>query len=133
MLALPARGRSPRRARRRAVALVIGGDVGGTKTRLCLFEVEGEALQARAERTFSSPGYPALDDIVRDFLALTGARAELACFGIAGPVAGRTARTTNLAWRISAEGDRARLRHPAGAADQRPRGDRLGDRRSRRR
>jgi glucokinase len=85
------------------VTLVIGGDIGGTKTRLCLFEVSGETLEARAERTFSSPGYPALDDIVRDFLALTGARAELACFGIAGPVTGRTARTTNLAWRISAE------------------------------
>jgi glucokinase len=84
------------------VTLVIGGDIGGTKTRLCLFEVDGEALAVRAERTFSSPGYPALDDIVRDFLALTGARVELACFGIAGPVAGRTARTTNLAWRINA-------------------------------
>jgi len=84
------------------VTLVIGGDIGGTKTRLCLFEASGETLEMRAERTFQSIGYPALDDIVRDFLALTGARAELACFGIAGPVAGRTARTTNLAWRIDA-------------------------------
>ena len=84
------------------MTLVIGGDIGGTKTRLCLFEASGETLEMRAERTFQSIGYPALDDIVRDFLALTGARAELACFGIAGPVAGRTARTTNLAWRIDA-------------------------------
>lgn len=85
------------------MTLVIGGDIGGTKTRLCLFEASGETLEVRAERTFQSIGYPALDDIVRDFLALTGARAELACFGIAGPVAGRTARTTNLAWRIDAD------------------------------
>jgi glucokinase len=85
------------------VTLVIGGDIGGTKTRLCLFEASAETLEVRAERTFQSIGYPALDDVVRDFLALTGARAELACFGIAGPVAGRTARTTNLAWRIDAD------------------------------
>jgi glucokinase len=86
------------------LALVIGGDIGGTNTRMCLFEARDGALEVRAERTFPSAGYPALDDVVRDFLALTGASPELACFGIAGPVAGRTARTTNLAWRIDAGG-----------------------------
>jgi len=85
-----------------AVTLVIGGDIGGTNTRLTLFEAAGPALEVRAERSFPSAGYPALDDVVRDFLALTGAAPELACFGIAGPVSGRTARTTNLAWRIDA-------------------------------
>jgi len=81
---------------------VIGGDIGGTKTRLGLFEATGTSLEKLAERTWASAGHAGLSEIVAAFLAEIGTSCERAAFAIAGPVAGRWARTTNLPWAIDA-------------------------------
>jgi glucokinase len=82
---------------------VIAGDIGGTKTRLGLFEVAGSGLTRLEEQTYASAEYAGLSEIVAAFLAAAHAACERAAFAIAGPVAGRTARTTNLPWLIDAD------------------------------
>ena len=82
---------------------VLAGDVGGTKTRLAVFEVEGVRLETLFERSYPSSEYGSLDAIVRDFLDRAGADCRQACFGIAGPVQQGRVETTNLPWVIEAQ------------------------------
>jgi glucokinase len=82
---------------------VLAGDIGGTKTRLGLFEIEEAGTRTLEEHVFSSEEAEGLEAIVAEFIAgrTTGCRA--ACFGIAGPVTGRRMRTTNLPWVVDAD------------------------------
>ena len=83
--------------------IVMAGDIGGTNTRLALFE-EG-AVTPLLERTYPSASESGLEAIAEKFLvearvaapALSGPP-ERACFGIAGPVEGNVCRATNLPW-----------------------------------
>ncbi|MEO8213128.1 MAG: glucokinase [Myxococcales bacterium] len=92
--------------------IVLAGDIGGTNTRLALFEVDryvpgGNTTPHRSlwERTYPSASQSSLDAIAEMFLqearaavpALHGPP-ERACFGIAGPVEGNVCRATNLPW-----------------------------------
>ena len=81
---------------------ILSGDIGGTKTRLAIFTVTGTQLQTEREISYPSRDYTNFDELVADFLreAETPSRAA---FGIAGPVQGRVAQTTNLPWRIDAD------------------------------
>ena len=81
---------------------VLGGDTGGTTTRLGLFEVEADGLNLVAEQIFASPDYPGLEEVVAEFLEGRAGAGLAACFGIAGPVVGRRIRTTNLPWVVDA-------------------------------
>ncbi len=81
---------------------VLAGDIGGTSTRLALFEVAGEGLRRLDEERFPSRQFPGLEGIVRKFLDSRGASCERACFGIAGPVKGGRCETTNLPWVVEA-------------------------------
>jgi glucokinase len=81
--------------------VVLAGDIGGTNSRLALFEV-GQA-EPLFTRTYSSPAYSGLDVIVEKFFDDARAAAprapvppDRACFGIAGPVEGNVCRATNL-------------------------------------
>jgi glucokinase len=93
--------------------LVLAGDIGGTKTRLGLFEADGGRLTPGAERTYSSAAYATFDELVAGFVAETGARCDGAGLGIAGPVAGRRVHTTNLPWLIDADDLERRLAIPS--------------------
>jgi glucokinase len=86
---------------------VLAGDIGGTNTRLALFEADRD--DPRFERVYPSAAFTGLELIAEKFLG--EARAELgagaqvvlperACFGIAGPVEGNVCRATNLPWVI---------------------------------
>jgi glucokinase len=79
---------------------VLAGDIGGTKTRLAVFDVHGTRLETVTERSYPSGSYSGLEDIVRDFLGGSDADCRQACFGIAGPVQGGRAQATNLPWII---------------------------------
>jgi glucokinase len=81
---------------------VLSGDIGGTNTRLAVFEVAGTRLQCMIERSYPSRDYTTLHDIIENFLSAADAHPEAACFGIAGPVRDNTVDVTNLPWRISA-------------------------------
>jgi glucokinase len=80
--------------------MLLAGDIGGTKTNLALFEVEGE-LEPQVELTYRSRDYPNLKAVVAEFLSDTKASVDRAVFGVAGPVVGGKSSTTNLPWVIS--------------------------------
>ena len=89
--------------------IVLGGDIGGTKTRLALFEPRGGKLSLIRENYYSSKQFDSLASIVEAFLASESASFEYACFGIAGPVRNGVCETTNLPWKIIAKDLGARL------------------------
>ncbi|MBI5007830.1 MAG: glucokinase [Nitrosomonadales bacterium] len=80
---------------------VITGDIGGTKTRLAIVEVDGSRVHIEREAEFGSRGFATFEALLTDFLKEV-AVPELAAFGIAGPVLGGAVRTTNLPWYIEA-------------------------------
>jgi glucokinase len=82
---------------------ILAGDIGGTTTRLALFEGRGARLGKLAESAFPSREWPSLDGPVAAFLAETGTSCSRAGFGLAGPVQGRRVRTTNLPWVVEAD------------------------------
>ena len=89
--------------------IVLAGDIGGTNTRLALFEV---GLQQGLKdplfaHTYPSAAHTGPDVIIEKFLAAARATSprlekppERACLGIAGPVEGNVCRATNLPWVI---------------------------------
>jgi glucokinase len=84
-------------------AMILGGDVGGTKVDLGLFQVEAERLQLKAENKYASRSYKRFQDLVREFLERNGSPpVERACFGIAGPVRDGRVHLTNLPWELEA-------------------------------
>ena len=81
---------------------VLAGDIGGTRTRLGLFDITDGRLREQVVETFPSQTHRSLADIVTRFLDRNDDRPEQACFGIAGPVRGRLVRLTNLPWSVDA-------------------------------
>ena len=77
------------------------GDIGATKTRLAIAEVVGTQVQILRETSYPSRDYATLEVLLSDFLGSKHAP-DRAAFGIAGPVQGKVAQTTNLPWRIDA-------------------------------
>jgi|SRR5579863_218260 len=85
--------------------MILVGDIGGTNTRLALFE----GLQHTHIDIFPSGQYAGLDEIAALFLKQTGASVEAACFGIAGPVRDGVAKVSNLPWVVDARQISVRL------------------------
>lgn len=86
--------------------MLLAGDIGGTKTLLRLVDTRrGGGSVTRAERKYASMAYPGLAAMAVEFLAGSGVRRRpaAACFGVAGPVVGRTSRVTNLPWTLDAD------------------------------
>jgi glucokinase len=84
--------------------MLLVGDIGGTNTRLALYNIEGAIPQPAGEiRTYSSQAFTGLTAIVDTFLKETGSTCDQAVFGVAGPVdkAKGESQITNLPWLIS--------------------------------
>ena len=81
--------------------MILAGDIGGTKTRLALFE-RPEPRQPVAQQTVSSREHADFDTIVREFVAAHPVTIEAACFGVAGPVRDGRSTATNLPWVVDA-------------------------------
>ena len=90
--------------------LVLAGDIGGTKTSLALFSINGDKLRMEAEHNFSSKKYSGLTPIVDEFRVRNNKRIDAACFGVAGPVVDGHVKTTNLPWIIDSQVLRQALR-----------------------
>jgi glucokinase len=83
--------------------MVLAGDIGGTNSRLALFEARaGGRPEAVAERTYPSRDHDGLGAIVLLFRKEFPQPIEAASFGVAGPVVAGWSRTTNLPWEIEA-------------------------------
>lgn len=74
--------------------MILAGDIGGTHTRLALFE-KGKKI---VERKYSSRKAASLELIVQEFLQSEKKSVSRACFGIAGPVRNGKCKATNLPW-----------------------------------
>src|SRR5262245_44959617 len=82
--------------------MILAGDIGGTSTRVALFEVEGDRLVSLVQTNFPSGKYPGLEAILSEFLDASGNPIDAACFGIAGPVRQGRVETPNLTWVVDA-------------------------------
>lgn len=82
--------------------MILAGDVGGTKTNLGFFEVEGQGRALRVKQvvgqTYHSREHASLDELALAFVREHAVRPTIACFGIAGPVQHGRSHTTNLPW-----------------------------------
>lgn len=82
---------------------VLAGDLGATKVRLGLFEIVEEGVECEVSEDFASARFEGLEEVVVPFLERAGGECSAACFGVAGPVRGRTVKITNLPWAIDAD------------------------------
>jgi glucokinase len=78
--------------------VILAGDIGGTKTNLGLFDIQQGRLNRVAEKRYPSREHSGLEEIVADFVVVTGVKATAAGFGIAGPVVDNRVHTGNLPW-----------------------------------
>jgi glucokinase len=83
-----------------ARAMVLAGDVGGTKSNLGLFEVAGGVPHPLRSGKFASADYPGLAPLLEEFLGADARGVRAACFGVPGPVLENRTSTTNLAWEL---------------------------------
>lgn len=94
--------------------MILGGDIGGTKTLLAARDGETTWLSKR----YLNARYASFDALLEAFLselrAVSRAPLERACLAVAGPVMGGVASLTNLpAWRL--EAGALAVRHALGA------------------
>ena len=84
--------------------MIVGGDVGGTKTLLGLFEPgANRLLRATGTYSYATNAYQSIGEILGEFTRAIGAvTIDAAVLGVAGPVVGNAARLTNVAWDITA-------------------------------
>jgi len=93
--------------------VLLAGDVGGTKTRLALYDEANGSLSLAQSTLYDSKSASTLEELVLRFLEANGnPDPRAACFGVAGAVVGGQVRTTNLPWRVSETGLAAELRIP---------------------
>lgn len=81
---------------------ILSGDIGGTKTRLALFDTCKGKPDVLHEQTYPSRRYATLDAVIADFLESIQIVPDAAGLGLAGPVKDRICATTNLPWTIDA-------------------------------
>ncbi|MEX1045204.1 MAG: glucokinase [Chthoniobacterales bacterium] len=86
--------------------VILGGDVGGTKTWLGLFRAGGTdpaaPLVLQRASKYPSQAAAGLEEIISEFLADERDPVDYACFGLPGPVSGSHAALVNLPWKIDA-------------------------------
>jgi len=93
--------------------VLLAGDIGGTRTRLALYDESTGALRRVASTQYESRSASTFEEIVARFLHESGnPETTAACFGVAGAVVGGKVRTTNLPWQVSEAGLAERLNIP---------------------
>ena len=80
--------------------MLLAGDIGGTKTDLAVYSSETGLEAPLAETEVHSADYDSLQAIAREFLTKVKLPVDRACFAVAGPVIGGSAKITNLPWAI---------------------------------
>jgi glucokinase len=86
--------------------LLLGADLGGTKTLLAVARAGAGRPAIVHERRYESGAFDSFAAVLARFLAdagLVGDRVEAACVGVAGPIEGRRVKVTNLPWTLDAD------------------------------
>ncbi|HEY4935681.1 MAG TPA: glucokinase [Puia sp.] len=83
--------------------IVLGGDAGGTKVNLAIFEATASQVRLIKCSTYHSSGYPSVNNILQQFIKENpDFHAEKICLGVAGPVFEGRVEVTNLPWHVDA-------------------------------
>jgi glucokinase len=80
--------------------MILAGDIGGTHTRMALFD--GDPHEPLVLAIYPSREHAGPEEIVAEFLAEHPAAVDCACFDVAGPVRNGRVKTTNLPWIVDA-------------------------------
>jgi glucokinase len=80
---------------------ILAADIGGTKTNVALYQVDGSGLTVRQEKRYVSKDHVSLTDIIHDFTG--GNRPERISAAVAGPVVNGKSKLTNLPWLLDSE------------------------------
>ena len=83
--------------------MILAGDIGGTNSRLAFFDVADGQLKIVTESIYPSKEARGLDEIVVKFVNAAGHNADIATFGIAGPVRNGRVETSNLPWVVESK------------------------------
>ena len=85
-------------------AMILAGDIGGTKTLIGLFDFAPARPIEVDVRSFPTTSYPSLASIIEEFYGKLARRPaiEAAAFGVAGPVINQSAQMTNVEWCVDA-------------------------------
>jgi glucokinase len=76
---------------------ILAGDVGGTKTDLGLFSVEGSRLKPIIEKRFINKDYKGPVEVIKEFLgSMSAEEITAASFGVAALIEGNKADLTNI-------------------------------------
>ena len=82
--------------------MILAADIGGTSSRLAVFDVKDGQLHSVAQERYASAGHDRLEDIVRAFQSSHRLRIDHACFAVAGPVIAGRSDAPNLPWSVDA-------------------------------
>jgi glucokinase len=77
--------------------IILAGDIGGTNSRLAMFDA---SLNKLIERDFQNKNYSGLAPIIAEFLQMAKGKPDRACFGVAGPVSKGKVLLTNIGWEL---------------------------------
>jgi glucokinase len=105
----------PRHQPDKGSTMILAGDIGGTNTRLALFERRGANLQPLQRKDYRNDDFAEFGAIIAAFVGEAGTRpaVEAACFGVAGLVLDGVCRLTNRDWTIDAAALTQQLGAPA--------------------
>lgn len=81
-------------------AVILAGDVGGTKTHLGIFRVDGQSIALVRDQLYRTLDFKRLADACLDFLGRGSEKLDAACFGVPGPVIESQAHATNVPWEM---------------------------------
>src|SRR5689334_1571725 len=97
------------------MSMVLAGDIGGTSTRLGVFEAMARPRTV-VMHVHETLAYSSLARMVAEFLGekrVQGVAIDRACFGVAGPVVEGSAELTNVPWRVDAREVMAAFKWPS--------------------
>lgn len=78
--------------------VILAGDVGGTNTRLALYQTAVGRLQYLSHENYPCVKYESFEQIIDEFLSSRSEKIDAACIGVAGPVLQGRCDATNLPW-----------------------------------
>ncbi len=80
--------------------MILAGDVGGTKTRLAIYDMQEGSFAQLYLDTFASPDFSGLEEVVKIFLQNRRAQVTKACIGVPSPIVEGKAKPVNLDWEL---------------------------------
>jgi len=84
------------------MSFILAGNIGGSKTKLALFEYSNGTLKLRVHEKYDTKRFSNFYIIVKNFLESINVKPSAACFAAAGPCFDNICKMTNVPWTIDA-------------------------------